>query len=132
VLLPWHRSDWFPQFHANACIRPHAPSTPVAARTVIRLTGQAEEYRQLEAQIDEVGAKLTAWHRANDCSRRLPRIPSVGPIGAMLLRMKALDTTQFRSGRQFAAWIGLAPGDLRRPWFSGQSDKLKSGRSNEA
>jgi transposase len=29
----------------------------------------------------------------------------------MLLRMKALDTTQFRSGRQFAAWIGLAPGD---------------------
>jgi transposase len=35
----------------------------------------------------------------------------VGPIGAVLLRMKAPDPTQFRSGRQFAAWIGLTPKD---------------------
>ena len=50
---------------------------------------QTEEYRQLQAQIDEVEAKLTAWHRADKCSRRLAKIPSVGPIGAVLLRMKA-------------------------------------------
>jgi transposase len=62
---------------------------------------QAEEYSQLQAQLDEVDAKLTAWHRADECSRRLAKIPSVGPIGAVLLRMKAPDPTQFRSGRQF-------------------------------
>ena len=72
---------------------------------------QAEEYRQLQAQIDEVEAKVTAWYRADECSRRLAKIPSVGPIGAVLLRMKAPDPTQFRSGRQFAAWIGLTPKD---------------------
>jgi transposase len=38
---------------------------------------QAEEYAQLRMQIDEVDAKLTAWHRADECSRRLAKIPPV-------------------------------------------------------
>jgi transposase len=71
----------------------------------------AKEYVQLQAQIDEVDVKLTAWHRADECSRRLAKIPGVGPIGAVLLRMKTPDPTQFQSGRQFAAWIGLTPKD---------------------
>jgi transposase len=82
---------------------------PALARELF--ASQAEEYGQLQAQIDEVEAKLTAWHRADDCSRRLVKIPSVGPIGAALLRMKTPDPTQFASGRQFAAWIGLTPKD---------------------
>ena len=39
------------------------------------------------------------------------KIPSVGPVGAALLKMKTPDPEQFRSGRQFAAWIGLTPRD---------------------
>ena len=65
----------------------------------------------MQTRIDEVDTKLTAWHKADECSRRLAKIPSVGPIGAVLLRMKMPDPTQFRSGRQFAAWIGLTPKD---------------------
>ena len=84
-------------------------SLPALARELF--ASQAEEYGQLQAQIDEVEAKLMAWHRADECSRRLAKIPSVGPIGAVLLRMKAPDPAQFRSGRQFAAWIGLTPKD---------------------
>lgn len=72
---------------------------------------QATEYAQLQAQIDEVDAKLMACHRADECSRRLAKIPSVGPIGAMLLRMKTPEPELFQSGRQFAAWIGLTPKD---------------------
>jgi transposase len=72
---------------------------------------EAGEYARLQAQIDEVEAKLTAWHRADECSRRLVKIPGLGPIGAVLLRMKTPDAGQFRSGRQFAAWIGLTPRD---------------------
>jgi transposase len=82
---------------------------PVLARELFAI--QAEEYAQLQAQIDEIEAKLTAWHRADECSRRLVKIPSVGPIGAVLLRMKAPDPALFQSGRQFAAWIGLTPKD---------------------
>ena len=52
-----------------------------------------------------------AWYRDNECSRRLARIPGVGPIGASLLVMKTPDPAAFRSGRQFAAWIGLTPKD---------------------
>jgi transposase len=84
-------------------------SLPTLARELFAI--QATEYAQLQAQIDEVEAKLMAWHRADECSRRLAKIPSVGPIGAVLLRMKTPDAGQFQSGRQFAAWIGLTPKD---------------------
>jgi len=52
-----------------------------------------------------------AWHRADECSRRLAKIPGVGPIGAVLLKMKTPEAELFRSGRHFAAWIGLTPRD---------------------
>ncbi len=84
-------------------------SLPIAARELFSL--QAKEYAQLQVQIDEVDAKLMAWHKANECSRRLAKIPSVGPIGAVLLMMKTPAPEMFRSGRQFAAWIGLTPKD---------------------
>jgi transposase len=70
---------------------------------------QANEYAQLQAQIEKVDARLIAWHRADGCSRRLTKIPGVGPIGAMLLKMKIPEPRLFRSARQFAAWIGLTP-----------------------
>lgn len=72
---------------------------------------QAEDYRHLQARIAEVEAKLADWNRANECSRRLNKIPGVGPVGAALLLMKTPDPTLFRSGRQFSAWLGLTPKD---------------------
>ena len=84
-------------------------SLPTLARELFAI--QAREYTQMEAQIDDVDAKLVAWHRADECSQRLAKIPGVGPIGAVLLKMKTPDPELFRSGRQFAAWIGLTPRD---------------------
>ncbi len=72
---------------------------------------QAKEHEQLQMRIAEVDAQLFARHRADECSRRLAKIPGVGPVGAMLLRMKTPAPELFRSGRQFAAWIGLTPKD---------------------
>ena len=84
-------------------------SLPALARELFAI--QAKEYMQLYDRIDEVDAKLAAWHRADECSRRLAKIPSVGPISAVLLRTKTPDPGLFQSGRQFAAWIGLTPKD---------------------
>ena len=84
-------------------------SLPALARELFAI--QAKEYTQLQTQIDEIGTKLMAWHRADECSQRLVKIPGVGPIGAALLRMKTPEPELFRSGRQFAAWIGLTPKD---------------------
>jgi len=82
---------------------------PALARELFAI--QAKERTQLQAQIDDVDAKLMAWHRADECSRRLAKIPGVGPIGAVQLTMKTPDPKLFKSGRQFAAWIGLTPKD---------------------
>src|SRR5215213_4682451 len=84
-------------------------SLPTLARELF--AALAQEHAQLQAQIDEIDAKLLAWHRADECSQRLTKIPGVGPIGAALLTMKTPEPGLFRSGRQFAAWIGLTPKD---------------------
>lgn len=70
-----------------------------------------QEYRDLLAEIAIVDEKLMALHRSNECSRRLAEIPGVGPVGASLLMMKTPDPRMFKSGRDFAAWIGLTPKD---------------------
>jgi transposase len=82
---------------------------PALARDLF--ASHAREYTQLQERIGEVDAKLAACHRADECSQRLVKIPGVGPVGAMLLRMKTPEPGLFRSGRQFAAWIGLTPKD---------------------
>ncbi len=84
-------------------------SLPELARELFAMHGR--EYARLQAEIREVEAKLMAWHRGNECSRRLAEIPSIGPIGGTLLAMKTPDPAAFRSGRHFAAWIGLTPRD---------------------
>jgi transposase len=84
-------------------------SLPILARELFAIQGK--EYQQLQAEIDEVDAKLSAWHRADERSQRLTKIPGVGPIGAALLIMKTPEPGLFQSGRQFAAWIGLTPKD---------------------
>ena len=84
-------------------------SLPVLARDLFAI--QAKEYAQLQERIAEVEAKLMDWHRGDECSRRLAKIPGIGPIGAVLLTMKTPAPELFRSGRQFAAWIGLTPKD---------------------
>ena len=82
---------------------------PELAREIF--ASHAREYQQLEKELEEVDAKLMAWHRADECSRRLAKIPGVGPIGASLLMMKTPAPELFASGRQFAAWLGLTPKD---------------------
>jgi transposase len=71
----------------------------------------AKDYAQLKGQIAKIEAKLMTWHRENELSRRLVGVPTIGPIGASLLAMKVPDPKAFRSGRDFAAWIGLTPKD---------------------
>jgi transposase len=65
----------------------------------------------LQLEIEKVEAKLMEWHRNDECSQRPSQIPGVGPIGASLLMMKTPDPKLFKSGRDFAAWMGLTPKD---------------------
>ena len=42
-------------------------------------------------------------------ARRLMRMPGVGPITASAIVATVGDAKQFRTGRDFAAWLGLTP-----------------------
>jgi len=67
---------------------------------------------QLQAMQTTIGAlekRIVARHRANPDSKRLQTIPGIGVIGATAIRATVTDPAAFRSGRDFAAWVGLVP-----------------------
>src|SRR5712672_1131674 len=84
-------------------------SVPALARELFATL--ARDYARVQVELKAIEAKLVAWHRANALSRRLAQIPGVGPVNAAALVMKAPDPHAFRSGRLFAAWLGLTPRD---------------------
>src|SRR5215211_6303216 len=66
---------------------------PKLAKELFATLGQ--EYARLKMQIREVEAKLSAWHRDNELSRRPAEVPTIGPIGACLLTIKVTDPHAF-------------------------------------
>ncbi|MGA8226670.1 MAG: IS110 family transposase, partial [Xanthobacteraceae bacterium] len=80
---------------------------PVDARaSVIMLAAQLEAVQTLLRSLDQ---RIMKQHRANEASRRLETIPGIGIIGASAIAATVSDPMVFRSGRDFAAWIGLVP-----------------------
>jgi transposase len=82
---------------------------PALAKELFATHGQ--EYARLKAELRKIEAKLMAWHKHNELSRRLVEIPGVGPIGSVLAVMKTPNPRAFRCGRDFSAWIGMTPKD---------------------
>jgi transposase len=80
---------------------------PDLARKVLRVL--AEQVEQLQAAVAAMEEQLTAWHKSNPVSQRLATIPGIGPIIATAIASTVVDASGFRSGREFAAWLGLVP-----------------------
>src|SRR6202047_3159253 len=80
---------------------------PIDARaSVIVLAAQLQA---VQALIGSIEKRIKAQHRSNEASKRLETIPGIGVIGATAITATVVDPTVFRSGRDFAAWIGLVP-----------------------
>ena len=69
----------------------------------------AAKLEAMQTMIGSLERRIVARHRANPDSRRLQTIPGVGVIGATAIAATVTDPSAFRSGRDFAAWIGLVP-----------------------
>ncbi len=80
---------------------------PQIARTA--LLSLADQRANLNQQIRALDSEILVWHRQNDTSQRLATIPGVGVLTATALAASVTDPSQFRSGRQFAAFLGLVP-----------------------
>ncbi|MGH6840278.1 MAG: IS110 family transposase [Methylocella sp.] len=103
---------------AKRIVEGEAPDVPIeAAKIVGALSQQALDVHVRLRQIDR---DLLVWQRGNDVARRLMTIPGIGPVGATALAASVTDPHQFRSGRQFAAWLGLTP----RQKSSGGKERL--------
>jgi transposase len=91
---------------------------PAAARYV--LGALVAQIQDLQGRIKALEIALLAWHRKSQTSRRLETIPGIGFITATAITATVTDPSQFTSGRQFAAWLGLVP----RQNSSGGKDRL--------
>src|ERR1700752_4275694 len=83
------------------------PDVPMEAAKIVSTLSQQE--LDIHIRLREIDRDLLVWQRGNDVARRLMTIPGIGPIGATALAASITDPRQFRSGRQFAAWLGLTP-----------------------
>jgi transposase len=98
---------------------------PLARIAFRRLTDQLEA---ISEEIRKVEKEIVTSCRHDDASRRLMTIPGIGPITASAIAAAVPDASLFRSGRQFAAWLGLTPrahssgGKERRGGISKQGD----------
>ena len=62
-----------------------------------------------QTQINGLDKRITQTHRANVDSKRLEAIPGFGVILSTAVVATMADPKAFRTGREFAAWIGLVP-----------------------
>jgi transposase len=69
----------------------------------------AAELQAMQTLVGSLEKRIMAQHRGNEASKRLETIPGIGFIGATAIAATVTDPTAFRSGRDFAAWIGLVP-----------------------
>ena|SRR5437899_833271 len=92
---------------------------PVDARaSLIVLAAQLQVLQTLVGSFEK---RIIAQHRASEASKRLASIPGIGVLGASAIT--ATDTNAFRSGRDFAAWVGLVP---RQDSTGGKQKPLQS------
>jgi transposase len=63
----------------------------------------------VQTMIGSIERRIIIQHRSNEASKRLKTIPGIGIVGATAIAATVPDPKVFRSGRDFAAWIGLVP-----------------------
>lgn len=80
---------------------------PAIARSA--LTSLTAQLDSLAAEIRTLERQLLAWHRTDETSQRLETIPGVGLMTATALSASIPDPSVFKTGRQFAAFLGLVP-----------------------
>jgi transposase len=80
---------------------------PAAARPALQVLVSALE--RLDAEIRGLEIEIVRRAKEDATARRLMTIPGVGPLIATALVALAPPPLTFRSGRDFAAWLGLTP-----------------------
>ena len=91
-------------------------SERLPAMVVETLREQWARVTRVNEEIGEIERRLKLWHRDNAASRRIAEIPGVGVLSATAAVAAMGDPSAFKSGREFAAWLGLVPRSCPGAW----------------
>jgi transposase len=92
---------------ARQIVDGEAPDVPSEAIKIITMLSQ--QALDMHARLRAIDRDLVRLQQSDEVARRIATIPGIGPVGATALAAAVTDPGQFRSGRQFAAWLGLTP-----------------------
>lgn len=73
------------------------------------LQQQLEGLRELTRRIEQLERSIGTYRHQDEQCRRIEAIPGVGPLSSTAVLATIGDARTFRSGRQFAAFLGLVP-----------------------
>ena len=110
--------------------RLEAPSVEIPELMRGTLLVLAKHWHALDTDERALERQIAKAARCDRDARRLMEVPGVGPIIASTVLAKVPDAKVFRSGRDFAAWIGLTgrdhgTGGKHRPGrISKQGDRM--------
>ena len=68
-----------------------------------------DHLKELSRQVEELELQVKLWHKENEASKKLEAIPGIGPITASAIVATVGNATEYKNGRQLAAWLGLVP-----------------------
>lgn len=80
---------------------------PTLARPILQTV--VDQLNETNMRIREIERRLAKWHRESSVSQLLATVPGVGIMGASAIAATVADPSLFKSGREFAAWLGMTP-----------------------
>lgn len=84
-------------------------SERLPAMVIDALREQWERIGKIDEQIGEIERRLKVWHKEDRACQRIADVPGVGLLSATAAVATMGDARAFKSGREFAAWLGLVP-----------------------
>jgi transposase len=73
----------------------------------VSLSALVAQIASCQAEIAAIEKRLLGQHRRNADSKRLETVPGIGFIGASAIVATVPDASIFKTGRDFAAWVGI-------------------------
>lgn len=80
---------------------------PEAVKAVVKVW--AQQLEALDKSMHEIETEIACTHKQNAMSQLIEKVPGVGEIIASVIAASVPDPGFFKSGRDFAAWLGLTP-----------------------
>lgn len=85
------------------------PEEALPGALMCGLQDQLKRIEGLQTEIDQLEHRIGDWQKQDAACRAISEVPGIGRLTATALVATMGDAATFRSGREFAAFLGLVP-----------------------